>query len=414
MPPHFDTHLTLRFQPETLPLRRPALQAAQRFLMASALAHKLEHLPPSEDRARVAAEGCARIAETRAAQLPTAGTSGANTTTGVFCFDMALHICTLACRGGDVGRTMGVDPLLDAAGWRSGKQLPQVVLASRTGPHTTRALLNEADLVRPVRCKLTILPKHSVRSDGQHVYEWLQVRFIEAKWEVELKVTDFSGWLFDTVDLMQHTDFFLGMHGAGMTNVYFLPENASMMQLLPYGWNLTKSGGKHKVIRGGLYNQMGRIQGVRNHYWINSNPKHAFFQKKWFDAVNKSDQYRLHPGNNLELPVGDNPFQGWIYQDTFIDLRTLEPVLAAAFAEAGIHRRTPALPFKETFVLPAEALEPDTTREKQPEHRKQAQEKKQSRKKAETKGKAKAVPKKAVPEPEPEVLWTGIVCTGEC
>lgn len=41
---------------------------------------------------------------------------------------------------------------------------------------------------------------------------------------MELRVTDFSGWLFDTVDLMQHTDFFLGMHGAGMTNVYFLPE----------------------------------------------------------------------------------------------------------------------------------------------------------------------------------------------
>lgn len=61
-------------------------------------------------------------------------------------------------------------------------------------------------------------------------------------------------------------------------------QNASMMQLLPYGWNLTKSGGKHKVIRGGLYNQMGRIQGVQNHYWINSNPKHAFFQK-WVTSL---------------------------------------------------------------------------------------------------------------------------------
>lgn len=37
-------------------------------------------------------------------------------------------------------------------------------------------------------------------------------------------MTNFSGWLFDTVDLMQRTDLFLGMHGAGMTNVYFLPE----------------------------------------------------------------------------------------------------------------------------------------------------------------------------------------------
>ena len=48
--------------------------------------------------------------------------------------------------------------------------------------------------------------------------------FIKANWEVDVTVTDFSGWLFDTVDLMQRSDVLLGMHGAGMTNVYFLPE----------------------------------------------------------------------------------------------------------------------------------------------------------------------------------------------
>lgn len=48
--------------------------------------------------------------------------------------------------------------------------------------------------------------------------------FIKANWEVDVTVTDFSDWLFDTVDLMQRSDVLLGMHGAGMTNVYFLPE----------------------------------------------------------------------------------------------------------------------------------------------------------------------------------------------
>jgi hypothetical protein len=52
----------------------------------------------------------------------------------------------------------------------------------------------------------------------------VQVAFIKANWEVDVTVTDFSGWLFDTVDLMQRSDVLLGMHGAGMTNVYFLPE----------------------------------------------------------------------------------------------------------------------------------------------------------------------------------------------
>lgn len=45
-----------RFDDETLALRKPALQSAQRFLMSSALTHKLQHLQPGKDRARIAAE----------------------------------------------------------------------------------------------------------------------------------------------------------------------------------------------------------------------------------------------------------------------------------------------------------------------------------------------------------------------
>ena len=56
-----------RFDNATLAQRKPALQAAQRFLMSSALTHKLQHLPAGADRARVAAEGCARITDTAAA-----------------------------------------------------------------------------------------------------------------------------------------------------------------------------------------------------------------------------------------------------------------------------------------------------------------------------------------------------------
>jgi hypothetical protein len=62
-----DLRLVLcRFDDATLALRKPALHAAQRFLMSSALTHKLQHLRPGEDRARMAAEGCSRIADTAA------------------------------------------------------------------------------------------------------------------------------------------------------------------------------------------------------------------------------------------------------------------------------------------------------------------------------------------------------------
>lgn len=104
---------------------------------------------------------------------------------------------------------------------------------------------------------------------------------------------------------------------------------------------------------------------------------------------------------------------GWIYQDTFVDLKSLEPVLKDAFAEAGIHRRVPALPFKETFALPSEPPQPAKTQHKQSGTKTQSQKEQQSQKTAKTKAAAKAAPKKAVPAPAPEVLWTGIVCTGE-
>jgi len=37
---------------------------------------------------------------------------------------------------------------------------------------------------------------------------------VEANWEVAVVPTTFNMSLFDTVDLMQRTDVFLGMHGA--------------------------------------------------------------------------------------------------------------------------------------------------------------------------------------------------------
>lgn len=68
--------------------------------------------------------------------------------------------------------------------WKSGKRLPQITLTSRLPP-ATRSFLNEADLVP----------------------------FIQAHWDVEVVSTGFTGSLYETMELMAHTDVFLGMHG---------------------------------------------------------------------------------------------------------------------------------------------------------------------------------------------------------
>ena len=79
--------------------------------------------------------------------------------------------------------------------WASGRSLPQITLASRALP-ASRALLNEAQIMT----------------------------YIAARWEVEVATTSFKGALFDSMNLMRHSDMFIGMHGAGWTNTLFLPS----------------------------------------------------------------------------------------------------------------------------------------------------------------------------------------------
>ena len=41
---------------------------------------------------------------------------------------------------------------------------------------------------------------------------------------MDLVLTTFDGSLWETMRLMQSTDLFMGMHGAGFTNTLFLPK----------------------------------------------------------------------------------------------------------------------------------------------------------------------------------------------
>jgi len=114
---------------------------------------------------------------------------------------------------------------------------------------------------------------------------------------------------------------------------------------------------------------------------------------------------------------------GWIYQDTFVVLSSLEPILAEAFAAAGVKRRVPALPFEPTFQPPAvtkaapsnkaaaavvKAAEPKAPTKKAPASMSKsapAAKKEAPAKKPQEQSKA--------PAPEPDMPWTGIVCHGK-
>ena len=50
------------------------------------------------------------------------------------------------------------------------------------------------------------------------------VAYILARWDVEFTSTRFDMHISDSMDLMRHTDVFIGMHGAGWTNSLFLSQ----------------------------------------------------------------------------------------------------------------------------------------------------------------------------------------------
>jgi hypothetical protein len=115
---------------------------------------------------------------------------------------------------------------------------------------------------------------------------------------------------------------------------------------------------------------------------------------------------------------------GWIYQDTYACLHSLEPVLAAAFEEAGIRRQMPALPFSETYMMPADTTVEQSKEAPAPstEHAaeaaagriaERAAEQPHHFKKAKRRPRVSTAVEQAKPAAEVEDRWTGIVCTGD-
>lgn len=107
---------------------------------------------------------------------------------------------------------------------------------------------------------------------------------------------DLSPW--QTVDLMQHTDVLLGMHGAGWANAIFLKRGAVGLQLFPYGWE--KAPGR--FIRGDFYAAM--VEAVRGQHltWANTHAEYAFFRRTDFERAGRGDEWVEHPDPATPTP----------------------------------------------------------------------------------------------------------------
>lgn len=167
-------------------------------------------------------------------------------------------------------------------------------------------------------------------------------------YDVNVTVTEFEGMgQWETMQLMRQTDVFMGMHGAGMTNMLWTRPGAAVIQLFPYGWRLEESG---ELIRGHYYVNMARAAGAAHFEWVNPFPQNAYFRRMDFpcDEPGRGDcdydtpyDYAPNPTPTMPRPMDYKPPRNWIYQDTHVDLKDFEPVLKKACAAAGIGLRSP-------------------------------------------------------------------------
>ncbi|KAK9817099.1 hypothetical protein WJX72_009545 [[Myrmecia] bisecta] len=196
-------------------------------------------------------------------------------------------------------------PLLDfrTSTSNGGQQRPRVTLASRTH---SRGIMNEPEII-----------------------SW-----INARYDVNVTITEFRLTPYEAMELMQHTDVFIGMHGAGMTNMLYIKPGASVVQLHPYGWQLPNG----EMIRGFYYKNMVKANNAHYLEWVNPFPEKAFMREMDFPPQNPNTpyQYALHPLPEWGTPQTYEPPLNWIYQHTVVDLPNITPIFEKAFQLANI------------------------------------------------------------------------------
>mmetsp|Transcript_12181 Transcript_12181/g.34558 ORF Transcript_12181/g.34558 Transcript_12181/m.34558 type:complete len:136 (+) Transcript_12181:2130-2537(+) len=125
------------------------------------------------------------------------------------------------------------------------------------------------------------------------------------------------------------------MHGAGWTNLLFMKQGATAMQMFPHGWRLHDN----STVRGFNYREIVYASEGKYLEWVNPVPENAYFRRIDFKKKAES-QFALHPGDEEASPQDSWPGNQWIYQNTFVDLATphFRDALDEMMHSAGIPR----------------------------------------------------------------------------
>ncbi|KAK9814417.1 hypothetical protein WJX72_005682 [[Myrmecia] bisecta] len=233
-------------------------------------------------------------------------------------------------------------------------ELPQRTAALRDVQHFLRQaeklhaqeqgrppLLVLHDSVNYKRPRVTIASRpldrgYNVRGlvNEQEIVDW-----IEARYDVNVTLTEFSMPLLESMTLMEDTDVFFGMHGAGLTNTMFQKPGGVMIQMFPYGWE-PKPG---QFIRGDYYERMAVANECHYLTWINPHASNAHFYESDFPEPERK-LWQKHPSDSMQMPTDWNPPLYWIYQSTYVDMESFGVAIDQAFKLLNYAPREQTLP----------------------------------------------------------------------
>lgn len=209
----------------------------------------------------------------------------------------------------DFERRRGKWPLQDFSPSFSatGTPLPRVTIAHRS---LSRSILNEEDIID----------------------------LINSLYEVEIVSTEFNMSAWEAQQLISHTDVFLGMHGAGLTNAMWGKAGAALIQLMPYGW-LKPNG---QPLRGHGFGNMAEAAHMHYLTWMNQRLENTLLREMDMapQAPDVPWPYQEHISPDWPTPSEEPVARMWVYQHTRVDIPSFQPVLEQAFHLAGIPKRS--------------------------------------------------------------------------
>merc|ERR1712000_33827 len=191
---------------------------------------------------------------------------------------------------------------------------------------TRSGIIEDLSIVSVEKPRAAVLFRKSTRLvlNEQEVLDGLRQAFPRVEF-FEFRPEQYS--FAQQVWQMMNTTLLIGVHGAGLTNHLFLPDQASLLEILPYHWE------RH------AYGRISALLGYHYFAWRNTDKSKTVFHESIFDGipgVPEADKEIIRNANekpmSLKSPGSLAAEKYWINQDTIVNVPELIEVVRKALS----------------------------------------------------------------------------------